>query len=182
MPYLVETTQLPEVLLLQPKVFSDERGFFFESFNAREFQKATGLAVEFVQDNHSLSQRGVLRGLHFQRLHPQGKLVRVTRGQVFDVAVDIRPDSPRYGQWTGHYLDAKTHGQIWIPPGFAHGFLVVSENAEVNYKTTDYWVAGDEGAIIWNDPDLGIEWPLREENVAPQLSTKDAAAPRFTQR
>ena len=182
MPYLVEPTRLPEVLLLQPKVFSDSRGFFFESFNAREFQKATGLTVDFVQDNHSLSQRGVLRGLHFQRLHPQGKLVRVTRGQVFDVAVDIRPDSPRYGQWTGHYLDAKTHGQIWIPPGFAHGFLVVSENAEVNYKTTDYWVAEDEGAILWNDPDLGIDWPLNEGGVAPQLSTKDAAAPRFTQR
>ena len=181
MPYLVETTQLPEVLLLQPKVFSDERGFFFESFNAREFQKATGLAVEFVQDNHSLSQRGVLRGLHFQRQHPQGKLIRVTQGRVFDVAVDIRPDSPHFGRWTGHYLDAQRHQQIWIPPGFAHGFLVVSESAEVNYKTTDYWVAGDEGALIWNDPDLGIEWPLREENVAPQLSTKDAAAPGFKQ-
>lgn len=179
MPYSVEKTALDSVLLLQPRVFSDARGFFFESFNQREFQLATGLNLEFVQDNHSKSAHGVLRGLHFQVQHPQGKLIRVPQGRIFDVAVDIRPDSPQYGQWTGHVLDSEKHQQLWIPGGFAHGFLVLSETAEVIYKTTDYWVAADEDSIIWNDPDLNIAWPLNEIKVPPLLSAKDAAARTF---
>ena len=179
MPYLVESTSLNEVLLLKPKVFSDSRGFFFESFNQREFEKATGLNHVFVQDNHSMSEQGVLRGLHFQKQHPQGKLIRVVRGEVFDVAVDIRPASPQYGQWTSAHLSGENHHQLWIPPGFAHGFLVLSAQAEVIYKTTDYWVAHDEDAIIWNDVDLNIDWPLHLISNAPQLSGKDAAARAF---
>lgn len=182
MPYTVEKTDLNEVLLLTPKVFSDARGFFFESFNEREFEKSTGLNVQFVQDNHSLSAQGVLRGLHFQKQYPQGKLIRVVHGEIFDVAVDIRPDSPQFGCWTGVRLDGTMHRQIWIPAGFAHGFLVLSEQAEVIYKTTDYWVASDEDAIIWNDPDLAIEWPLDLIQGPPQLSIKDAAARAFKSR
>ena len=137
MPYTVTPTQLPQVLLLQPRVFADERGFFFESFNQREFNQATGLDLIFVQDNHSKSSHGVLRGLHFQRQFLQGKLIRVSQGKIFDVAVDIRPDSAHYGQWTGHLLDSETHQQLWVPAGFAHGFLVLSDTAEVIYKTTN---------------------------------------------
>lgn len=179
MPYSVKPTSLNGVLLLEPKVFSDVRGFFFESFNQLEFEKATGLNPVFVQDNHSLSQQGVLRGLHFQKQYPQGKLIRVVRGEIFDVTVDIRPESAQYGHWTSAHLSAENHRQLWIPPGFAHGFLVLSEQAEVIYKTTDYWVANDEDAIIWNDADLGIEWPLNLIQGAPQLSGKDAAARAF---
>ena len=179
MPYSVEPTSLNEVLLLKPKVFSDSRGFFFESFNQREFENATGLKHCFVQDNHSLSQQGVLRGLHFQKQHPQGKLIRVVRGEICDVAVDIRPESAQYGCWTSALLSGENHCQIWIPPGLAHGFLVLSEQAEVIYKTTDYWVANDEDAIMWNDVDLGIDWPLNLIQGAPQLSGKDAAARAF---
>jgi len=179
MPYTVFPTLLSQVLLLKPKVFSDERGFFFESFNQREFNQATGLDLLFVQDNHSKSSHGVLRGLHFQREFPQGKLIRVVQGQIFDVAVDIRPESPQYGQWTGHLLDSATHEQLWIPAGFAHGFLVLSDNAEVIYKTTDYWVASDEDAIQWNDPDIAIDWPLEALKTQPLLSPKDAAAKPF---
>jgi dTDP-4-dehydrorhamnose 3,5-epimerase len=179
MPYTVEKTDLNEVLLLVPQVFSDSRGFFFESFNEREFEKSTGLNIKFVQDNHSLSAQGVLRGLHFQRHYPQGKLIRVVRGEIFDVAVDIRPESAAYGQWTARILDSAKHHQLWIPAGFAHGFLVLSAQAEVIYKTTDYWVANDEAAIMWNDPDIGIEWPLDLIQGPPQLSAKDAAAATF---
>ena len=179
MPYSVEPTSVNEVLLLKPKVFSDARGFFFESFNQREFEKATGLNQLFVQDNHSLSQQGVLRGLHFQKQFPQGKLIRVVRGEIYDVAVDMRPDSAQYGQWTAVHLSGENHHQLWIPAGFAHGFLVLSAQAEVIYKTTDYWVANDEDAIIWNDADLGIEWPLDLIQGAPQLSVKDVAARAF---
>ena len=181
MPYSVEKTALDHVLLLQPRVFSDPRGFFFESFNQREFNQATGLDLQFVQDNHSKSVHGVLRGLHFQVQHPQGKLVRVPQGRIFDVAVDIRPGSPQYGQWTGHVLDSESHQQLWIPGGYAHGVIVLSQTAEVIYKTTDYWVASDEDAIIWNDPDLNIAWPLKDIQSAPLQSGKDAAARRFIQ-
>ena len=182
MPYSVKPTSLNEVLLLELKVFADSRGFFFESFNQREFEKATGLNHVFVQDNHSLSRQGVLRGLHFQKQCPQGKLIRVVRGEIFDVAVDIRAESAQYGQWTAARLSSENHHQLWIPPGFAHGFLVLSEQAEVIYKTTDYWVANDEDAIIWNDANIGIEWPLNLIQGAPQLSAKDAAARMLTSR
>ena len=181
MPYTVKSTDLEEVLLLQPRVFADPRGFFFESFNQREFNSATGLNVLFVQDNHSKSRHGVLRGLHFQKQHPQGKLIRVPQGRIFDVAVDIRPASKQYGKWIGHMLDSENHLQLWIPPGFAHGFVVISETAEVIYKTTDYWFASDEDAIIWNDPDIGIDWPLSDIQGEPLLSVKDAAARLFIQ-
>ena len=181
MPYTVKSSDLEEVLLLQPRVFADPRGFFFESFNQREFNSATGLNVLFVQDNHSKSRHGVLRGLHFQKQHPQGKLIRVPQGRIFDVAVDIRPASKQYGKWTGHMLDSENHQQLWIPPGFAHGFVVISETAEVIYKTTDYWFASDEDAIIWNDPDIAIDWPLSDIQGEPLLSVKDAAARLFIQ-
>ena len=179
MPYSVEPTALDEVLLLQPRVFADARGFFFESFNQREFNNATGLDVLFVQDNHSKSLHGVLRGLHFQKQHPQGKLIRVPQGRIFDVAVDIRPSSKQYGQWTGHVLDSEKHQQLWVPAGFAQGFVVLSETAEVIYKTTEYWVASDEDAIVWNDPDIAIDWPLQALTTQPLLSPKDAAAKTF---
>ncbi len=170
---------LPEVLLIEPKVFGDARGFFFESFNQRAFNEATGLDVHFVQDNHSRSVRHVLRGLHYQ-LPPyaQGKLVRAVQGEVFDVAVDLRPDSPTSGQWAGAVLSAENKRQMWIPPGFAHGFLVLSEAAEFLYKTTDYYAPEYERSIRWDDPDLAIDWPLG--GVAPLLSGKDAAAPFWT--
>ena len=175
----VTPLSIPDVLLIEPQVFVDERGFFFESFNQREFNLATGLDLLFVQDNHSKSAHGVLRGLHFQKQYPQGKLVRVPHGRIFDVAVDIRPGSAQYGQWTGHILDSEKHQQLWIPGGYAHGFVVLSESAEVIYKTTDYWVASDEDSVIWNDRDLNIDWPLKDLRGEPLLSAKDAAAGAF---
>lgn len=168
----VIASELPEVLILEPRVFGDERGFFYESFNARAFSEATGLNREFVQDNHSRSQRGVLRGLHYQLQQAQGKLVRVTAGEVYDVAVDIRRSSPTFGQWTGVHLSAENKRQLWLPEGFAHGFLVLSEYAEFLYKTTDYYAPAHERCIRWDDPSLAIDWPL---DSAPQLSAKDQA-------
>jgi len=163
---------IADVLLIEPKVFGDERGFFYESFNQRDFLKATGLNLPFVQDNHSKSGQGVLRGLHYQVQNPQGKLVRVVAGEVFDVAVDIRPDSPTFGQWVGEVLSADNKRQLWVPPGLAHGFLVLSGHAEFLYKTTDYWYPAHECSLLWNDPALGIDWPIDFE---PQLAAKDAA-------
>lgn len=154
-------TALPEVLLLEPNVFGDERGFFFESFNARSFERATGYSCAFVQDNHSRSVKNVLRGLHYQLGSPQGKLIRVVSGDVFDVAVDLRRQSPRFGQWTSIRLSGDSHRQLWIPPGFAHGFLVMSDQAEVLYKVSEYWSQADERTIAWDDPQLGIAWPLQ---------------------
>ncbi len=169
-------TDLPEVLILEPRVFGDERGFFMESYNRRAFNDAVGHEVNFVQDNHSRSSRGVLRGLHYQiPPHAQGKLVRVTSGRVFDVAVDIRRGSPRFGKWTGVELSAEGKRQLWIPPGFAHGFLVLSDSADFFYKTTAYYAPAAERAIHWNDPQLAIQWPIAA--VTPRLSAKDAAAP-----
>ena len=173
MPYTVTKTNLPEVLILQPKVFGDARGFFFESFNARDFAEATGLNSQFVQDNHSRSSRGVLRGLHYQIKHSQGKLVRVVAGEVFDVAVDMRKDSPQFGQWTGCHLTAENAKQLWVPPGFAHGFFVMSESADFLYKTTDYWFPEHERCLLWNAPQLAIEWPLGD--ISPLLAAKDTA-------
>lgn len=173
MPYTVTPTALPEVLILEPRVFGDARGFFFESFNQRDFAQATGLDVEFVQDNHSRSVKGVLRGLHYQIQHPQGKLVRVTQGEVFDVVVDLRRHSPNFGKWDGVLLSADNKRQLWVPPGFAHGFLVTSGTAEFLYKTTDYWYPEFERGLLWNDPAVGVNWPLQAE---PQLAAKDAAA------
>ena len=163
-------TAIPDVLILEPKVFGDERGFFFESFNARAFSEATGLNPNFVQDNHSRSQRGVLRGLHYQVQQAQGKLVRVTAGEVYDVAVDLRRQSPTFGQWVGAHLSADNKRQMWVPEGFAHGFVVLSEFAEFLYKTTDYYAPAHERCIRWDDPKLAIDWPLQE---APRLSAKD---------
>ena len=162
---------IPDVYLIEPQVFGDERGFFFESFNHARFEEAIGRKVQFVQDNHSRSSKGVLRGLHFQTQHPQGKLVRVTQGEVFDVAVDIRKQSPTYGKWVAEILSAENKRQLWIPEGFAHGFLVLSETAEFLYKTTDYYMPEHERCVIWNDLALAIEWPLVG---APNLSAKDA--------
>ena len=176
MPYTVTPTDLPDVLMLQPKVLGDARGFFVESFNAREFANATGLEVEFVQDNHTMSSQGVLRGLHYQIQHAQGKLVRVVRGEVFDVAVDLRKSSANFGRWTGRILSEKNALQIWIPPGFAHGFLSLSESAEFLYKTTDYWYPEHERSLLWNDPDLGIKWPLPAGFQEPTMAAKDMAA------
>ena len=172
-------TKIPEVLIFEPKVFGDERGFFLESFNQKLFEEATGLKREFVQDNHSKSKKGVLRGLHYQ-LPPmaQGKLVRVVQGEVFDVAVDIRRSSPTFGQWVGVHLSAENKRQLWIPEGFAHGFLTLSDTAEFLYKTTDYYSPENEGCFAWNDPDLGITWP-DIENIT--VSAKDQAAPDFAQ-
>jgi dTDP-4-dehydrorhamnose 3,5-epimerase len=157
-------------------VFGDERGFFMESFNRRTWLEHTGVALDFVQDNHSKSGRGVLRGLHYQIKHPQGKLVRVVSGEVFDVAVDLRRSSPTFGRWSGVMLSAENRLQYWIPPGFAHGFMVVSEEADFLYKATDYYAPEFERTIIWNDPELGIVWPA---GISPELSAKDAAAPLF---
>jgi len=168
-------TDIEGVLILEPKVFGDARGFFMESFNAQTFNELVGHEVNFVQDNHSRSAKGVLRGLHFQKApHAQGKLVRVTAGAVFDVAVDIRKDSPSFGRWVGVELSADNHRQFWIPPGLAHGFLVLSDSADFLYKTTDYYAPQAEGALRWDDPDLAIAWP--DIGMAPQLSAKDAAA------
>ena len=173
MAYTVTETELPEVLILEPKVFRDDRGFFFESFNQRDFQQATGLEVAFVQDNHSKSTQGVLRGLHYQIQHPQGKLVRVTQGTVFDVTVDLRRSSPTFGNWVGVVLSSENHRQLWIPPGFAHGFLVTSETAEFLYKTTNYRFPEYERSLLWNDPAIGIHWPIVG---SPILARKDALA------
>jgi dTDP-4-dehydrorhamnose 3,5-epimerase len=172
-------TAIEGVLLLEPSVFGDARGFFFESFNAQVFQNLTGVTLPFVQDNHSKSSYGVLRGLHFQTQQPQGKLVRVVSGAVFDVAVDIRPDSPTRGQWVGEILSADNQRQMWVPPGLAHGFLVLSEHAEFLYKTTDYYAPQYERCIAWNDPALGIEWP--SVDGGPRLSSKDVAGLSWAQ-
>lgn len=163
-------TAISDVLIIEPKVFGDARGFFFESFNRREFGRATGLDIEFVQDNHSRSERGVLRGLHYQIRQPQGKLVRVVRGAVFDVAVDVRRSSPTFGRWVGVELTEDNHRQLWVPPGFAHGFVVTSETADFLYKTTDYYAPEHERCIAWNDPSIGVSWPVDGE---PKLSPKD---------
>ena len=166
----VTPTPIPEVLVIEPKMFGDARGFFYESFNQTAFNQATGLNLNFVQDNHSRSARGVLRGLHYQIQQPQGKLVRVVRGAVFDVAVDIRKSSLNFGQWVGIELSENNYKQLWVPPGFAHGFLVISETAEFLYKTTEYYAPEHERCIAWNDPTIGINWP---EALVPQLSAKD---------
>jgi dTDP-4-dehydrorhamnose 3,5-epimerase len=175
----VSPTRLPEVLVLEPDVFGDERGFFMESWNQRRFDEATGMSVRFVQDNHSRSARGVLRGMHYQITQAQGKLVRVVCGRVFDVAVDMRRSSPRLGQWAGVEIDDANKRQLWIPPGFAHGFLVLSEYADFLYKTTDYYSPEHERALAWNDPQVAIRWPLQELGAPPSLSSKDAAAPNW---
>jgi len=167
---IVVKTALPDVLLLEPNVFGDERGFFFESYNQKQLKEAAGIDVEFVQDNHSRSARNVLRGLHYQIKQPQGKLVRVIVGEVFDVAVDLRKNSPTFGKWVGFNLSAENKRIAWIPAGFAHGFLVLSEYAEFLYKTTDYWAPEHERCIAWSDPDLAVNWPLSGE---PVLSAKD---------
>lgn len=169
----IQTTAIPDVLIIEPKVFGDERGFFYESFNARSFAEQTGVKAQFVQDNHSKSVKGVLRGLHYQIQQPQGKLVRVVAGEVFDVAVDIRKHSPTFGQWVGLVLSGENKRQLWIPEGFAHGFLVTSESAEFLYKTTDYYAPEFERSLLWNDPAIGIQWPIEGE---PTLSNKDKAA------
>ena len=178
MPYTARPTAIADVLVLEPKVFGDARGFFFESFNARDFAQATGLNVDFAQDNHSKSAKGVLRGLHYQIEHAQGKLVRVVQGEVFDVAVDLRQSSPTFGQWVGEHLSADNKRQMWVPPGFAHGFLVLSESAEFLYKTTDYWYPEHERSLLWSDPSIGIQWPIE---VQPLLAAKDAAAGALAQ-
>jgi dTDP-4-dehydrorhamnose 3,5-epimerase len=178
MPYTVTPTAIPDVLILQPKVFGDARGFFYESFNARDFAEATGLDVSFVQDNHSKSAKGVLRGLHYQIQQAQGKLVRVVQGEVFDVAVDLRKRSATFGQWVGVHLSSENHRQLWVPPGFAHGFVVLSESAEFLYKTTDYWYPEHERSLLWNDPAVGIDWPMDGQ---PLLAAKDAAGKPLAQ-
>ena len=170
-------TPIPDVKIIEPKVFGDSRGFFLESFNARRFHELTGLDSNFVQDNHSRSARGVLRGLHYQIEQAQGKLVRVTRGKVFDVAVDIRQSSPCFGQWVGEILSADNYRQMWIPPGFAHGFLVLEDDTEFLYKTTDYYAPEHERTIQWDDPELGIEWPIADLEI--RLSDKDKNGTAF---
>lgn len=170
-------TALPDVMVVEPTVFGDARGFFFESFNQKAFNEATGTRVNFVQDNHSRSTQGVLRGLHYQLQQPQGKLVRVVRGAVFDVAVDVRKSSPTLGQWVGVELSEHNHKQLWVPAGFAHGFLVLSEMADFLYKTTDYYAPAHERCIAWNDPTIGIQWP--NTGTEPTLSVKDMAGTRL---
>lgn len=170
-------TKIPDVLIIEPKVFGDDRGFFFESFNQKAFNEATGLNVTFVQDNHSKSAKNVLRGLHYQVQQPQGKLVRVVQGEVFDVAVDIRKGSPTFGQWVGEILSAENKRQLWIPEGFAHGFLTLSETAEFLYKTTDYYAPEHEKCIRWDDANVGVQWPLIG---APVLSEKDMCGALFS--
>jgi dTDP-4-dehydrorhamnose 3,5-epimerase len=172
----VVPTEIPEVLIIDPKVFEDDRGFFFESFNRRAFAEKTGVEADFVQDNHSRSSQNVLRGLHYQIQQPQGKLVRVVAGAVFDVAVDIRKSAPTFGKWVGCLLSAENKRLLWVPVGFAHGFLVVSQTAEVLYKTTDYYAPAHERCILWNDPDLAINWEL---TATPVLSAKDQAGQPF---
>lgn len=175
----VIATDLPGVLIIEPKVFGDERGFFYESFNAKAFKDATGIDTQFVQDNHSRSQKGVLRGLHYQLQNTQGKLVRVTAGEVLDVAVDIRRSSANFGKWVAVRLSADNHRQLWVPEGFAHGFVVLSEFAEFLYKTTNYYDPTSERSLLWNDPALDIDWQLGD--IQPQLSGKDAAASTLDQ-
>ncbi|KUY82179.1 dTDP-4-dehydrorhamnose 3,5-epimerase [Burkholderia sp. RF4-BP95] len=174
----VTATALPEVKVIEPKVFGDARGYFYESFNAREFAEQVEPGIVFVQDNHSRSSKGVLRGMHYQVRHAQGKLVRVVEGEVFDVAVDIRKHSPNFGKWVGLVLSAENHRQLWIPPGFAHGFVVLSDAAQFLYKTTDYWFPEHERCIVWDDPEIGIEWPI---DAAPILAPKDAAGKRLSE-
>lgn len=174
-------TELPDVLILEPRVFGDDRGFFYESFNARNFEAATGVKTAFVQDNHSRSARGVLRGLHYQIEQAQGKLVRVTHGEVYDVAVDLRRGSPSFGRWVGVHLSAANKRQLWVPAGFGHGFLVLSEFAEFLYKTTDYYAPAHERTIAWNDPTLAIDWPLPEGFAEPLLSAKDRDGKRLSE-
>jgi dTDP-4-dehydrorhamnose 3,5-epimerase len=169
-------TLIPDVLLIEPRVFTDERGFFYESYNARRWREYAGFEPCFVQDNHSRSLHGVLRGLHYQLGQPQGKLVRVAAGEIFDVAVDLRRNSPTFGRWVGERLSAANHRQLYIPEGFAHGFLTLSEHADVLYKATNFYAPAEERSIVWNDPELAISWPCEQP---PQLSTKDAAAPAF---
>ena len=177
-------TEIQDVLIVEPKVFGDERGWFTESFNAIDFSDATGLDVAFVQDNHSFSRQWTLRGLHYQLEQTQGKLVRVVSGSVFDIAVDLRQDSPSYGKWTGVELSAENHKQMWIPPGLAHGFLVLSETAEFLYKTTDYYLPKSEACLLWNDLTVDIKWPL-PAGISPNMNAKDTAglpwdaAPKF---
>ena len=170
-------TNLPDVKLIEPQVFGDQRGFFFESYNRQRFREHLGIDAEFVQDNHSKSARGVLRGLHYQVEQAQGKLVRVARGSVFDVAVDLRRSSPNFGAWTGQILSAENFRQLWIPPGFAHGFLVLEDDTEFLYKTTDYYAPEHERTLQWNDPELAIDWPL--DDLEPNLSTKDQQGTSF---
>ena len=170
---IVRKTKLQGCVIIEPKVFGDERGFFLETFQSSRYEEFAGINLPFVQDNHSRSSKGVLRGLHFQKVKPQGKLVRVVRGAVYDVAVDIRKNSSTFGQWEGVVLSEENKWQFWVPPGFAHGFVVISETADFEYKCTDYYDPADEGSILWNDPSLGISWPTDE----PVLSAKDATAP-----
>ena len=170
------STKIPDVLIIEPRVFEDKRGFFYESFNEKAFREKTGVDANFVQDNHSRSAQNVLRGLHYQIQQPQGKLVRVVAGAIFDVVVDLRKSSPTYGQWVGSLLSAENKQQMWVPIGFAHGFCVLSEFAEVLYKTTDYYAPQHERCVIWNDPDLAIAWPLE---TAPTVSAKDQAGTPF---
>lgn len=174
----IQNTKIPDVLLIEPTVFGDDRGFFFESFNEKHFAEAIGKTVQFVQDNHSKSARGVLRGLHYQIQQAQGKLVRVVSGEVFDVAVDIRKSSPTFGKWVGAVLSAENKRQMWVPEGFAHGFVVTSESAEFLYKTTDYWAPEYERCIAWNDPAIGIQWPI---DASPVLSGKDQKGLRLAE-
>lgn len=169
-------TSIPDVILIEPKVFGDERGFFYESFNASAFESATGIKANFVQDNHSKSVKNVLRGLHYQTQQAQGKLVRVTQGEVFDVAVDLRRSSKTYGQWVGEVVSAENKRSMWVPEGFAHGFLVLSDTAEFLYKTTDFYAPEHESIIKWDDPTIGIKWPINSE---PELSAKDRAGKSF---
>ncbi|MCB0318790.1 MAG: dTDP-4-dehydrorhamnose 3,5-epimerase [Bdellovibrionales bacterium] len=169
-------TNIPEVIIVEPKVFQDERGFFLESFQAEKYAEG-GITGTFVQDNHSLSKKGILRGMHSQKNRPQGKLVRVVEGEVFDVAVDIRPESPTYKQWVGVTLSAKNFRQLWVPPGFAHGFCVLSEQAQFEYKCTDFYFPNDELGFIWNDPEINIDWPIK----TPSLSAKDQILPTFSE-
>jgi dTDP-4-dehydrorhamnose 3,5-epimerase len=171
LPYHAIPTALTGVLILEPKIFKDDRGFFYESYNQRDFTQATGLDVHFVQDNHSQSKKGVLRGMHYQISHAQGKLVRVTCGEVFDVSVNLQRNHPEFGKWVGVHLSDKNHRQLWIPPGFAHGFLVLSDQADFIYKTTDYYSQQDERCLLWNDPEIGINWPI---DGAPTLTAKDS--------
>ena len=174
----ITETKLPGVLIIEPKVFGDDRGFFFESWNARAFRDATGYDAAFVQDNHSRSARHVLRGIHYQVVKPQGKLVRVVQGEVWDIAVDLRRSAPTFGHWFGLRLTAAEHRQLWIPPGFGHGFVVLSETADFLYKTTEYWMPEHDRSLAWNDPRLGIDWQL--DGATPQLAKKDAAAPTLS--
>ncbi len=177
MSIAVTPTAIPEVLIIEPKVFGDDRGWFFESFNEKDFSAAVGHSVTFAQDNHSSSKKGVLRGLHYQMEQTQGKLVRVCHGAVFDVAVDLRQSSSTFGKWVGMELSAENKKQLWVPPGFAHGSLVLSETAEFLYKTTDYWHAASEKCIVWNDSNLNIQWP--NIGMEPILNSKDAAGKSF---